>query len=374
MEIITNHNLTARYIDEDALKIIQRLKRHGFSGYIVGGGVRDLLLGKTPKDFDIATDATPRKVKSVFSNSRIIGKRFRLVHVYFRGGKYHEVATFRTDSTETDNEFGTEETDAKRRDLTINGLFFDPQTLQIIDYVGGFRDIENKTIRIIGEPDQRFTEDPVRLLRTIRHAARTGFEIESKTRKSLKKLGSLIKESSPVRVYEEFKKDLTSGYLYDTIWLACEAGLATYLLPTIDTNQDGLFRAESSFSEVLRKLDEQNRGLTSVPHSVMLAALVFFLKQPLSDTTECAARFDSTEDIKEHIKTSFSGLFVTRRDSSDVENLLSQWLRISQAKSRVKHKAAVPADYYHDLQFLLTISNSVDLEFFRLYRPGRMRK
>lgn len=374
MEIITSHNLTARYIDEDALKIIQRLKRHGFSAYIVGGGVRDLLLGKTPKDFDIATDATPRKVKSIFSNSRIIGKRFRLVHVYFRGGKYLEVSTFRTDSTETENEFGTEETDAKRRDLTINGLFFDPQTLQIIDYVGGYRDIENKTIRIIGEPDQRFTEDPVRLLRTIRHAARTGFEIEGKTRKSLKKLSALIKESSPVRVYEEFKKDLSSGYLYDTLWLACEAGLANYLLPTLGANRDGLFRAESSFSEILRKLDEQNRGVTSVPHFVMLAVLVFFLKQPLSDTTECAARFDSAEDIKDHIRTTFSGLFVTRRDSSDIENLLTQWLRISQAKSRVKHKAAIPADYYHDLQFLLTVTNSVDLEFFRLYRSGRARR
>ena len=165
------HPISRKDIDPDALKIMYRLIRSGFKAYMVGGGVRDLLLGKKPKDFDITTDATPRRVKALFSNSRIIGRRFKLVHVFFGGGKIIEVSTFRdfSDPPEggegedgevaqlaPDNKYGTEVTDAIRRDITINGLFYDLSTLSVIDYVGGIRDLSDRVIRVIGKSGRAF--------------------------------------------------------------------------------------------------------------------------------------------------------------------------------------------------------------------------
>ena len=176
-------------IDEEALKILYRLNRHGFLAYLVGGSVRDLLLGKTPKDFDIATNAHPQQIRDLFRNSRMIGRRFRLVHIFFKGGKVVEVSTFRSQSEfeETENEegeivrtesFGTPEEDALRRDITINGLFYNIADFSIIDCVGGMEDLRRGIIRTIGDPNERFKQDPVRMIRVIRHAARTGFAID----------------------------------------------------------------------------------------------------------------------------------------------------------------------------------------------------
>src|SRR4051794_8159775 len=179
-------------VDPDAQKVVRRLTRHGFEAYLVGGGVRDLLLDRRPKDFDIATDARPEDVRSLFRNSRIIGRRFRLVHVLFGGGKVIEVATFRRTPTldvdpleangsavadvdlliRSDNAFGEAHEDAVRRDFTINALFYDLERGQILDWVGGMRDIERRVVRTIGDPETRFREDPVRILRAIKFAAR----------------------------------------------------------------------------------------------------------------------------------------------------------------------------------------------------------
>lgn len=201
-------------LDRDAVSIIRRLTRKGHTAYLVGGCVRDLLLGVEPKDFDIATSARPRQVKRTFRNCRVIGRRFRLAHVIF-GSKIIEVSTFRqcTDSEKSDdpddhlirddNVFGTPEADARRRDFTINGLFYDLQQGTVIDYVGGLRDIERKTLRMIGDPDIRFQEDPIRILRAIKFAARLGVHISPKTMQYIETHRGMIARSAPPRILEE---------------------------------------------------------------------------------------------------------------------------------------------------------------------------
>ena len=214
-----SHPISRREIDPDALKVLYRLSRNGFKAFMVGGAVRDLLLGKKPKDFDIATDARPGQIKKLFANCFLIGRRFRLAHIRFKGGKIIEVATFRREPDATEeaqadhnNTFGTPQEDAFRRDITINALFYDINTFSIIDYVGGLEDIKRKRVCIIGDPAVRYTEDPVRMWRVLRYASRQGFSIEHETAKAIEKNRHLLASSSGSRLYEELNKDLTSGF------------------------------------------------------------------------------------------------------------------------------------------------------------------
>ncbi|HET9156363.1 MAG TPA: poly(A) polymerase, partial [Myxococcaceae bacterium] len=188
-------------LDPDALKVVNRLLQYGHQAYLVGGCVRDLLAGRTPKDFDVATSAVPSEVRGIFRNCRLIGRRFRLAHVYFKGGKIVEVSTFRANPSELedpndsgeegeekddllisdDNVFGSAEQDARRRDFTINGLFYDVADGRVIDFVGGLRDMRLKEVRTIGDAEIRMREDPVRILRAVRFACKLQFDIESRT-------------------------------------------------------------------------------------------------------------------------------------------------------------------------------------------------
>lgn len=213
------HTLRKTQIDADALKIIHRLNKFGYKAFLVGGGVRDLLLGKKPKDFDVATNATPNQIKKMFNNCRIIGRRFKIVHVLFKG-KVIEVSTFRSlpeHRNEThkkdkdylitkDNVFGSAKEDAARRDFTINSLYFDTRNESIIDYVGGFEDINNRVLRVIGDPDVSFKEDPVRMLRAVKFSVLHGLEIEKKTKTSIKKNRQEIRKAAPARMLEEYNK------------------------------------------------------------------------------------------------------------------------------------------------------------------------
>jgi len=218
----SGHAVSRKHIDPDALKVLYRLYRHGFKGYLVGGAVRDILLGKSPKDFDVATDARPGQIKKLFANCFLIGRRFRLAHIRFRGGKIIEVATFRkepdeaeeveTESPERNNTFGDPVSDAFRRDITINGLFYDISNFSIIDFVGGLSDIERERVCIIGDPHERYTEDPVRILRVLRHAARLNFSIEEKTASAVASHRHLLMQCSGARLFEELNKDLNSGF------------------------------------------------------------------------------------------------------------------------------------------------------------------
>lgn len=252
------HNLSRNQIAPEALKTLYRLKEHGFTAYLVGGSVRDLLLGRPPKDFDVGTDAHPREMKKLFRNCRLIGRRFRLAHLLFKD-RIIEVATFRDQGVPTqeelgdlvppaeaeferpmrellimrDNTFGTPETDALRRDFTINGLFYDIATFSLIDYVGGMRDLRDQVIRCIGDPDVRFREDPVRMLRAIKFAARLGFRIEEGTYQGILTHREEIAKASPPRVFEEITRLLQSGASAEAFKLLHEMGLLPLLIPSV---------------------------------------------------------------------------------------------------------------------------------------------
>ena len=227
------HPISRADIDVEVLKVLYRLHHNGYRAYLVGGSVRDLWLGKKPKDFDIATDAHPQDIRRLFRNSRIIGRRFRLVQVFFKGGKVVEVSTFRSrsefegegDILAPNNTFGTPAEDAQRRDLTVNGLFYDISNFSLLDYVGGMDDLENKIIRVIGPPEVRFRRDPVRMLRVLRHAARTGFTIDAAAWAGILSHRHLIRMCNPSRLREELLKDFKSGYCEKFIGLMLESGL-----------------------------------------------------------------------------------------------------------------------------------------------------
>ena len=232
-------------IDEDALWVVKRLRAKGFEAYLTGGCVRDLLLGRTPKDFDVATVAHPNQVRAVFRNCRLVGRRFRLAHVFFPSGKVIETATFRANPTDTledlpedllverDNVFGTVEEDARRRDLTINGLFYDPIGGKVLDFVDGRRDLEARLIRTIGDPEIRFQEDPVRILRAIKFATRLGFGFDDKTWEAMTRHSGGLLRCAPARLQEELLRLLTSTHAA-AAWALCErAGVIQVILPEI---------------------------------------------------------------------------------------------------------------------------------------------
>ncbi len=234
------------HIHTAALRVCDRLQDAGYEAYVVGGAVRDLLLGKSPKDFDVATSATPEQVRHVFNRSRIIGRRFRIVHVPFydrHGEEIIEVTTFRgssdapTDETGRiirDNVYGTLEEDALRRDFTINALYYDPNSEEIIDFHHGVEDIEAKRLTMIGDPELRYREDPVRMLRAVRLAAKLGLEIAPATRKPIASLSKLLANIPSARLFDEMMKLLLSGRAWDCLMALHADGLHRELFPVLD--------------------------------------------------------------------------------------------------------------------------------------------
>lgn len=238
----SEHPISRRQIDSGALRVLSRLYRAGHTAYLVGGSVRDLFLERTPKDFDVVTSARPTQVRKLFRNCRLIGRRFRLAHVHFSGSEIVEVATFRcqpeaaTDDDlllVTDNRFGSPEEDAYRRDFTINGLFYNIADYSVIDYVGGVRDIEKGVVRTINDPWTRFQEDPVRMIRAIKFAAKLSFKIEKKTWKALKESAPAISKSPVPRVQEEIARLLEEGSSAPAIQLLYESGLLAQIEPNL---------------------------------------------------------------------------------------------------------------------------------------------
>lgn len=241
-----NHQIGRSDLDEDAIKVIQRLAKFGYKAYLVGGSIRDLLLGRKPKDFDVVTNATPNQIKKIFSNSRIIGRRFRIVHIMFRGGKLIEVSTFRSfpmhryagkaarkeDLLQTrDNEFGTPKEDSARRDFTINALYFDPRNESIIDFTGGYEDLRNFKIRVIGDPEVSFKEDPVRMLRAVKFATLLDMQIGSSTTQAIRKNRQEIQKVNPARMLEEFNKIFRTQRTADIMNQLAQVGLFEAMFP-----------------------------------------------------------------------------------------------------------------------------------------------
>jgi poly(A) polymerase len=275
------------WLDSDAVKVVRRLKKADFSAYLVGGCVRDLLLGMHPKDFDVATSAHPNQVKATFRNSRLIGRRFRLAHVYYKGGKVIEVSTFRANPLDEltdlpqdllirhDNVFGDEEEDARRRDFTINGLFYDVDEGRVVDHVGGKADLRSRLVRTIGDPDVRMREDPVRILRAIRFAAKCGLSVEARTYAAMKTHVTEIPRCAPPRVLEEVLKLLRSGASRRSFELLRDVGALRVLLPPVAEHleRSGPDAAERHL-RALDALDAHVRVGEIPSDAVLLAALL----------------------------------------------------------------------------------------------------
>jgi len=237
------HGINFDDVDGEAISIIKRLKSSGYDSYIVGGAVRDLILGKKPKDFDIVSAASPTRIKKIFRNSRIIGRRFRLVHVYF-GERIFEVATFRSlKDGPTSNTFGTIEEDVLRRDFTMNALFYDPEQQIVVDYVNGMKDIKNKQVKNVINLSDIFTDDPVRMIRAVKYAAATGFSIPLNLKMKISSQSNLLKTISPSRLTEEIFKIINSDKAGDIVDLLDKMGLYSYL----QTQAAELMRKNANF-------------------------------------------------------------------------------------------------------------------------------
>jgi poly(A) polymerase len=344
------HCISRNLIPDETLKVLYRLHRSGFKAYLCGGSVRDLLMTRVPKDFDIATDAHPMQVRRLFRNSRIIGRRFRLVHVVFQDGVV-EVATFRREPgvrddgellVTDDNTFGTPEQDARRRDFTINALFYNIADFSIIDYAGGLADLESRLIRVIGDPDIRFREDPVRMMRAIEFASRLDFEIEAATWDAIIQHRDEILKASPARVSEEILELLRRGWSLDAFELMVETRLLESLIPGLYTSlvsgeadyfwrmlevldrtiqsgrqfSDGVFWAVLMLPGFFKALDQEeaSRGERLRPGDAF--GLVRDVVAPV------AARLVFPSGVRHHVEQSLEALWRLQEAPSDRK---SQW-------------------------------------------------
>ena len=283
------HPISRKQISQNALRVLYRLNEAGFAAYLVGGAVRDLLLGMSPKDFDVATDATPEQVKSLFRNCRLIGRRFRLAHVVF-GPEIIEVATFRANGDDgtgdreldngrlvRDNIYGSIEEDAVRRDFTANALYYAIADFSVRDYVGGYDDVMARKLRLIGDPEARYREDPVRMLRAVRLAAKLGFTIEPASAEPIPRLAHLLAETSNARLFDESLKMFLAGHAVRSFELLEQNQLMPVLMP--DTAKalaaDGTGLCRALIVEALRSTDARVVEDRSVTPSFLFAALLW---------------------------------------------------------------------------------------------------
>lgn len=370
---IVPYAIASSRIDPDAAKVVRRLVRYGHVAYLVGGCVRDLLLGKTPKDFDIATSARPSEVKNLFRNCRIIGRRFRLAHILFGAGKVLEVATFRRDPTlgpegpeeweapdpdaepangagvavprdarkstgknrdedndlliRHDNAFGEPPEDAIRRDFTMNALFYDIERSEIVDYVGGLGEIERRVIRTIGEPDVRFREDPVRILRAIKFAARLDLAIEPDVYDAMVAHRDDLLRAARPRLLEELLRYLRGGAARRSFWLAWETGVLAVLLPELSSFLDDDPKQKSRLWKRLANIDALvARG--EVPSDAVLFSAL--LLEPIEEAIE--GERDSLIAVGDYLADIVVRLATPRRMTDRMRQILGIQRRLRSGK------------------------------------------
>ena len=285
----SEHSISRAQVSDNALKVLYRLKKEGYQAYLVGGCVRDLLLGREPKDFDVVTDAHPEQIRMIFRNCRLIGRRFRLAHIHF-GNEIIEVATFRALDSEVhdsdrvgengrivrDNVYGTIEEDAFRRDFTVNALYYNINDFSVVDYVGGMDDHRAGMLRLIGEPEKRYREDPVRMLRAIRFAVKLGFGIHPDCAAPIPKLAKLLREMPPARLFDEVMKLLLGGYAVQSFEQLRHYGLFSSLFP--DTEKSLSIEPEgfplTFLAKSLEKTDQRiGEGKSVAPYFLFSALL-----------------------------------------------------------------------------------------------------
>jgi poly(A) polymerase len=342
------HKIDKNLIDKDALSVIQKLRESGYSAYLVGGSVRDLLLGHVPKDYDISTAATPEEIKRLFQKRCIlIGRRFRLAHIRF-GKKVFEVATFRSGEDEADlivrdNQWGTEESDVSRRDFTMNGLFYDPLEESVIDYIDGLKDVQSKLLRTIGNPFIRFKQDPVRMIRLLKFRARFGFTIDQESRKALLELRREILKSSSARVLEELLRMLESSAAAPFFKLMTDSYLLELLLPTLSKALKG--EHGKKIYTLLKSADKVN--LKREKHPLSREVLLSCFIAPLAEETlktlqETTQKDPNLGDVIMVVSKTIHDLFITpfhhfpRRLSSGIQYILTTQYRLTPF-SKKKH-------------------------------------
>ncbi|MFO0980348.1 MAG: polynucleotide adenylyltransferase PcnB [Planctomycetota bacterium] len=375
-------------IDADAVKVLQRLRKQGFEAYLVGGCVRDLLLGLKPKDFDVATNARPRQIKRLFRNSRIIGRRFKLVHVTF-GPKIIEVSTFRGppaasgDSSENgepgelessdslsadllilrDNAFGTLEEDAQRRDFTINALFYDVDGQRVLDSVGGQADLERRVVRTIGDPQRRVREDPVRILRAVKFATRLRFSIDAELFAAMREYHADIARAAPPRVIEEILRILGSGSAAEAMALLHELEVLTVLFPELGVVLDTAEQREENrrlFLRALEALDRLDRGQRGFSNAVFLGTLFALpVLTQIAQLQQSQSRRDPGLLVDEILRPFARHTRLARRDLSRMKSMYLAQRRFEQADSRRRRGTRlgdlVRRDYFDDAFTLFRI-------------------
>lgn len=290
-----HHHVSKTDISPNALKVLNRLNSAGFQAYLVGGSVRDLMLGKAPKDFDVATSATPNQIKNLFRNARIIGRRFKLAHILYHR-EIIEVATFRGHETVDDNQqtndrgmlirdnsYGTLEEDAWRRDFTVNSLYYNLEDSSIVDFTGGVADVNQRLIRMIGNPTTRYQEDPVRMLRAIRFSAKLHFEISPETALPLLELSPLINHISSSRLFDEITKLYQCGEAVSVQHLLIKYGLFPHLFAQTDALKDSKYPVNDLLANALENTDTRIREDKPVTPAFLFAVLLWF---PLLTRTE----------------------------------------------------------------------------------------
>ncbi|MDO6499670.1 polynucleotide adenylyltransferase PcnB [Photobacterium sanguinicancri] len=382
------HGISRRDISENALKVLYRLNKAGFDAYLVGGGVRDILLGKQPKDFDIATNATPEEIKDLFRNCRLIGRRFRLAHILF-GRDVIEVATFRGHHEDAkpapqagnnkkqqpvsaqnqegmllrDNVYGSIDEDAERRDFTVNALYYNIDDYSISDYTNGVQDLEDRIIRLIGDPETRYREDPVRMLRAARFAAKLDMTIEERTAAPIKELSTLLRDIPAARLFEESLKLLQSGQGFATYELLREYNLFQQLFPiqsehfTEDKNSD----TEKMIAYILKATDKRIAKDMRVNPAFMYAAMLWYPMTTRAEEisiTSGLSYYDAfmvaaNDILDEQVKT----IAIPRRHTTTVRDIWQQQLRFTRRTGKRAFKAMEHPKFRAAYDFLEMRSN-----------------
>jgi poly(A) polymerase len=345
------HNISRKQISDNALKVLYRLHSAGYEAYLVGGGVRDLLLGEIPKDFDVATNATPEQIRKLFRNCRLIGRRFRLAHIMF-GRDIIEVATFRghhQDSSSTqissqseagmllrDNVYGTIDEDAERRDFTINAMYYNIANYTIHDYADGIEDLQDRLVRLIGDPETRYREDPVRMLRAVRFAVKLDFDIEEDTAAPIEHLAPLLRDIPAARLYEESLKMLQTGYGLETYHQMREYNLFQQIFPIIADH----FTADySSLTEQMLELALDSTDLRieedkRINPAFMFAAILWYPMTHLADSLmeeKNLCYYDAIIEAGNQILDQFvRSIAIPRRHTATIREIWQLQLRFSR--------------------------------------------
>ncbi len=349
------HGIDPGRVDADAVWVVKRLRREGFHAYIVGGAVRDLLVGRTPNDFDVATDAHPQKIRRIFRSARIIGRRFRIVHVYCGRDKIIEVTTFRSRASvdagsrdvgpDASILFGTMEEDAERRDFTINALYYCPIDLQVIDYVGGYADLRQRRLRTLLPAEASFTEDPVRMIRAVKYACFMGFPVPLSMSGLIRRYHEAILTCSRERVTEEVYKILTSAASTAIFDLGFKLRLFETIFPALAQGfREARMRfADSPLAARLRKLDEEAAAGTFLERTAMFG-LVF--RDLLLSRKDFLDDEDPSFLLQQYLRTASEPLFPSKKDLAEAAQSVLHELRPRHAhppRPQREH-AAVAAD------------------------------